>query len=181
MNKLKTLLTITALTFTLFANSLILIVNAETEDDHTHFIIETEVHRLYNPNSGEHFYTKNTDERDYLDSIGWNYEGVAFKAVETRTASGYKNINRLYNPNSGEHYYTKDLEEMIGLSQLGWRIEGVAWGQTDECSVEIYKLYNPNATGVYEVGAHHYTANASERDYLVSLGWNYEGIGWYAL
>ena len=38
----------------------------------------------------------------------------------------------------------------------------------------VYRLYNPNA------GDHHYTTSASERDALVSVGWNYEGIGWYS-
>ena len=35
--------------------------------------------------------------------------------------------------------------------------------------------YNPNA------GDHHYTLSSKERDYLVSVGWNYEGIGWYGI
>ena len=39
---------------------------------------ETTVERLYNPNSGQHFYTSNWDERDYLKKIGWHDEGEAF-------------------------------------------------------------------------------------------------------
>lgn len=35
-------------------------------------------------------------------------------------------------------------------------------------------MYNSNA------GDHHYTVSTNERDNLVSLGWNYEGIGWYS-
>jgi hypothetical protein len=38
------------------------------------------VYRLYNPNSGEHFYTTNTGERDFLVSKGWKKESVAFYA-----------------------------------------------------------------------------------------------------
>nr|WP_081794771.1 lectin like domain-containing protein [[Eubacterium] cellulosolvens] len=41
-------------------------------------------------------------------------------------------------------------------------------------SVKMYRLYN---RGNKE---HFYTASAHERSVLVSLGWNYEGIGWYA-
>lgn len=37
-----------------------------------------------------------------------------------------------------------------------------------------YRLYNPYS------GEHLYTESASERDNLVSLGWNYEGLGWNA-
>jgi hypothetical protein len=35
-------------------------------------------------------------------------------------------------------------------------------------------LYNPNG------GDHHYTIDTSERDMLVSVGWTYEGVGWYS-
>ena len=38
----------------------------------------------------------------------------------------------------------------------------------------MYRLYNPNA------GDHHYTTSVAERDWLVGLGWKYEGIGWYS-
>jgi hypothetical protein len=41
-------------------------------------------------------------------------------------------------------------------------------------AVPMNRLYNPNG------GEHFYTASASERDYLVKLGWVYEGIGWTA-
>ncbi len=39
--------------------------------------LQCTMYRLYNPNSGEHIYTSNAGERDYLDAVGWNYEGVA--------------------------------------------------------------------------------------------------------
>ena len=32
------------------------------------------LNRLYNPNSGEHFYTASVDEKNNLISVGWNYE-----------------------------------------------------------------------------------------------------------
>ena len=35
------------------------------------------------------------------------------------------------------------------------------------------RVYNPNAL---EAGAHHYTADAAERDILVEVGWSAEGI-----
>ena len=34
--------------------------------------------RMYNPNSGEHFYTGNQAERDTLVQAGWKYEGIGF-------------------------------------------------------------------------------------------------------
>ena len=38
----------------------------------------------------------------------------------------------------------------------------------------MYRLYNRSS------GEHFYTADLNEKDTLVSLGWKYEGIGWYA-
>ena len=39
----------------------------------------TELYRLYNPYDYQHLWTTNKGEYDYLGSIGWNKEGVAFK------------------------------------------------------------------------------------------------------
>jgi hypothetical protein len=39
------------------------------------------------------------------------------------------------------------------------------------------RLYNPNALGA---GAHHYTSDWQERNYLIKNGWKYEGLGFYA-
>lgn len=61
-----------------------------------------DLYRLYNPYSGEHFYTDSAFERDVLSSIGWNDEGLAWKVPTKRGDSVY----RLYNPYSGDHHYT---------------------------------------------------------------------------
>ena len=37
--------------------------------------------RLYNPNSGERFYTGNAVEKNHLAAIGWTREGIAWYAV----------------------------------------------------------------------------------------------------
>lgn len=137
-----------------------------------------EMYRLYNPNSSEHFYTESTKERDYLVTVGWQYEGVAW------TAPLYSNtpVWRVYNPNSGEHHYTTSHTELCTLvDSMGWNYEGVGWYSDDYKANTVYRLYNPNAKGAAEAGAHHYTRDANERDYLSSIGWNDEGIGWFGL
>ena len=135
-----------------------------------------DVYRLYNPNSGEHFYTGNNNERHYLATIGWKDEGYAW----TSPAQTDKPVYRLYNPNSGEHHYTTNISEKNYLLSLGWNDEDISWYsiRTQTSGTAIYRLYNPYAHGS---GAHHYTSDVSERNHLVSLGWNYEGIGWYGL
>ncbi|MGN0274378.1 MAG: GBS Bsp-like repeat-containing protein [Chordicoccus sp.] len=132
------------------------------------------MYRLYNPNSGEHFYTSNKEERDHLVSVGWKYEGIAWNAPTSGTP-----LYRLYNPNAGDHHYTGSETEKNGLVKLGWKYEGIAWYSAPKTSGKpLYRLYNPNCTGA---GAHHYTASTKERDGLVKLGWKYEGIGWYGV
>ncbi len=131
------------------------------------------VYRLYNPNSGEHFYTLDWNEATYLDQIGWNYEGVAWNAPTSGSP-----VYRMYNPNAGDHHYTLNYNEAMWLKSLGWNYEGIGWYSDDSQTTNVYRVYNPNATGA---GAHHFTMDYNEAKWLKSLGWNYEGIGWYGL
>ncbi|MGG5314569.1 hypothetical protein [Enterococcus sp. AZ072] len=128
------------------------------------------VYRIYNPNSGEHFYTMNGYERDMLKGVGWRYEGIGWRSI----LSGLE-VYRLYKPNSGEHFYTMNGNERNMLKGIGWRYEGIGWHTLDS-GMPVYRVYNPNGG----VGAHHYTVNGNERDNLRNQGWRYEGIGWYS-
>ena len=127
--------------------------------------------RLYNPNSGEHFYTSSEKEKKTLEKAGWNFEGVAWEGPSWSATPVY----RLYNPNVGEHHYTPSEKERDKLVKLGWKDEGIGWYSDDKKGTPLYRLYNPNAT----TGNHHYTTSKKERDKLVKIGWNDEGIGWY--
>ena len=127
--------------------------------------------RLYNPNSGEHFYTSNLGERNHLASLGWNYEGIGWLAPQSSNTPVY----RLYNPNGGEHHYTTSIAERNNLISLGWNDEGIGWYSDDARTVPLYRQYNPNAFA----NNHNYTTSIRENDHLVSLGWRAEGIGWY--
>ena len=128
--------------------------------------------RMYDPNSGEHFYTGSTEERDNLVAEGWNYEGVGFTFPLTTGDPVY----RLYDPVTGEHLYTMDPAEKAQLEAAGWNYEGIAFNSGYDIEVPQYRLHNPNETR----GAYHFTASQKEADYLVSLGWEYQGIGWYS-
>ena len=136
-------------------------------------VVRTEMYRLYNPYSGEHFYTASTYERDTLSSIGWNYEGIGWVAPERSNSPVY----RLYNPYAGDHHYTTSSGERDALKAVGWNDEGVGWYSDDAKSVPLYRQYNPYAT----VGTHNYTTSKGENDMLVSVGWQAEGIGWYGM
>lgn len=139
------------------------------------------VYRLYNPNTGEHFYTQSPTERSSLVSAGWQYEGVGWTAPAFSSTLVY----RLYNSYvaGGDHHYTSSTVERDSLVKVGWKWESAVtngWysaASTDYGAVKVYRLYNPNA----DTGTHHYTTSAVERLKLASDGWSYEGVAWYAL
>ncbi len=130
------------------------------------------MYRLYNPNSGEHFYTKEENERNTLIQIGWRDEGIGW----TGPSKG-KPVYRLYNRNAGDHHYTMDERERAVLIEIGWEDEGICWySANEEGGKPLYRLYNPNCIGA---GAHHYTAYEHEKDVLIQAGWRDEDIAWY--
>lgn len=159
------------------------------------FIIKADLmNRLYNPNSGEHFYTKDTKEKDVLVGLGWKDEGIGW--VAPTEEYGDEPVYRLYNPNAGDHHYTKDSRERDALVAAGWKAEGIGWysaadttafepmsslyaGATGTVShLDLFREYNPNAKAA---GSHNYTLDEAENDFLCSIGWIPEGIAWKAL
>lgn len=124
-----------------------------------------EVHRLYNPNSGEHFYTPNIDERNTLVSIGWNSEGVAWK-----TGNPGKPIYRL--SGGGVHMLTTSFDEASSLTKVGWVCEGVQIYAGD--GAEVHRLYNR-----YN-GDHLFTTNTDEVEAAKAAGYQYEGVAFRA-
>ncbi|MDH6363254.1 uncharacterized protein YjdB [Enterococcus sp. PF1-24] len=146
------------------------IVNVKKEEP----VIEKSVAmlRMYNPNSGEHFYTANPDEKNVLVDYGWRYEGIGWYAPEKGAA-----VYRMYNPNSGDHHYTLNVVERDNLVFTGWEYEGIGWYSDVNKSVALYRSYNPNA----KTGNHNYTTVLDEHKNLLNLGWRDEGIGWYGV
>ncbi len=129
------------------------------------------MYRLYNPYSGEHFYTSSGKEKNDLVKAGWQFEGTAWQAPEESGTPVY----RLYNPNEGDHHYTVSKKEKNDLVKAGWKYEGIGWYSDENEGTALYRLYNPNAS----TGSHHYTISKKEKDKLVEAGWKYEGIAWY--
>ncbi|MDR2834524.1 MAG: hypothetical protein LBV67_12505 [Streptococcaceae bacterium] len=128
------------------------------------------MYRVYNKNSGEHFYTANKYERENLVKLGWSAEGIGWFAPKTGTP-----VYRVYNKNSGDHHYTTNKFEKDNLVRLGWSYEGIGWYSGG--SVPLYRAYNPNA----KAGSHNYTSNKNEQNNLISAGWKNEGIAWYGV
>jgi len=128
--------------------------------------------RMYNPNTGEHFYTGSEEERDNLIGHGWQYEGVGF----TFPANTGLPVHRLFQPSTGEHLYTMDEAEKNKLMGEGWNYEGIAFNSAYDTEAVQHRLHNPNAI----VGAYHFTFSLEEKQNLINAGWEYQGIGWYS-
>ena len=136
------------------------------------------MYRLYNPNSGEHFYTASDVEKDATVAAGWNYEGIGWHAPVTSETPVY----RVYS--GTDHHYTKDAGERDALVQLGWKDEGTSFYSDDQERVPLYRQFNPNVdpnAATNNAGSHNYTTSLDEHSRLVSIGWNDEGIGWYGI
>lgn len=125
-----------------------------------------EVHRMYNPNSGEHFFTIDDGERDNLKAHGWVHEGTAWRCPEAQDA-----VYRMRNPNNGLHHFTANFNEAENLESLGWVCEGIPFFAKRE-GQPVHRMYNP-----YN-GLHHLTVSDAERDNLANVGWKHEGVAW---
>lgn len=128
------------------------------------------MYRLYNPNSGEHFYTSNLGEARNVFGAGWRWEGVGWVAP-----SSGDNVYRLYNRFAGDHHYTLSTHERDVLVSKGWTYEGVGWKSGG--GVSVLRQYNPNAVA----GTHNFTTSTGEDSALGAAGWRREGKAWQAL
>lgn len=89
---------------------------------------------------------------------------------------------RLYS--GTDHHYTTSTVERDYLVSVGWDDEGVGWYSDDAQGVPLHREFNPNvdpSAPFNNSGSHNYTTSEAERDYLVSIGWRYEGVGWYGM
>lgn len=150
----------------------------ESNGLYTFMVYDGSVHknmlRMYNPNSGEHFYTASVTEKDSLVKSGWEYEGVAWIAPSKSS----KPVYRLYS--GTDHHYTTDAAEKDWLTTQGWSYEGIGWYSAEK-GTGLHRLYNPHvdpSAARNNSGSHHYTTSAAERDSLVAQGWKYEGMAW---
>lgn len=91
----------------------------------------SDVYRLYNAATGDHFYTADAAERDALTNNGSGYasEGVAFQAY-TDLMEGTTPVLRYYSAQFDDHFYTPSTQAGATAAALGYRSEGTAWRST---------------------------------------------------
>ncbi len=147
------------------------------------------VYRLYNPNSHEHLFTADANERHLLAASGWQDEDLAWKAPaasaddpddgsDASTLAADATVMRLFNSQTREHLYTNDQREVDVLTKAGWTLEGEAWGSASADGTPVYRMFNHGNPGI---ASHHYTTSVNEYVTLAYRGWQPEGTAWYGL
>lgn len=143
-------------------------------------VVEGAIYRFFNEETGVHFLTTSSDERDTIISTmpTFKYEGVAF--TTGADASDGLAIYRFYNTETGAHFYTaSESERDTVLTELPWfNFEGIAFYAYEEDAADrqgVFRFYNT------ETDTHFYTASQSERDAVLAdlPSFNYEGVAYY--
>ncbi|MCB2186251.1 MAG: VCBS repeat-containing protein [Deltaproteobacteria bacterium] len=128
------------------------------------------LYRLYNPNSGKHYYTAKTSERDALVAAGWRFERVEGYIYTTQVV-GSSQVYKLYNTNTGSHLYTTSASEVAQIlaTMPEWQQVsslGFAFLQARDTSITaMYRAYNPNAA------YHFFTTRYVELQNAVAAGY----------
>ncbi len=151
------------------------------------------VSRLYNQWSGEHLFTTDVNEVQTLVGLGWTNEGARFAEYGDVDPSDEDPfgpdatrviVYRLWNRYNGDHLFTTSLDEARALEEAdpdGWTSEGVAFYAPKTSDVSVYRLWNSYITANGGAGSHLWTTRDSEVKELTDLGWQDEGLGWYAI
>jgi uncharacterized protein (DUF1800 family) len=139
------------------------------------------VFRFFNDQTGTHFYTTSTSERDIVLSR-WPqfiYEGVVFYAYLDQTPDT-KPVFRFFDTATSTHFYTQSEAErdQYLATQPTFLYEGPVYYAPYAPGAGIAALYRFYNTRTH---AHFYTDNPAERDaVLATWPWfQLEGIGYY--
>lgn len=140
----------------------------------------TDIFRFFNTQTGVHFYTASTVERDSViaNLPHFSFEGEAFQVSSTDLT--ITPVHRFLK-NDGTHFYTiSDVERAtLETSNPAYTYEGTAYraarGQTETHDTPLYRFFNT------QTGTHFYTASAAERDNVIATlpQFSFEGIGYY--
>ena len=132
------------------------------------------VYSMYNPNTSEHLFTINEEERTKLSQIGWKDEGICFGSSKKEYGIP---VYRLYLKKRGAHLYISSKAEADSLVKAGWVNEGAKFYATKLAGHPVIRLLNRNIPG----GVHHFTSDPEEAAALVKAGWIEEGTAFKVL
>lgn len=130
------------------------------------------IYQLFNPQSGEHFFTASKHEHSVLIKAGWLDEGVGWMApVRSKTP-----VYRLSNRRTADHRFTTSRSARDQLRRAGWRYEGIAWYSDDSKTLPVYK----NRNGAAKISPYRFTLHKKTYRARAQKGWERKGVAWYA-
>ena len=143
--------------------------------------IERGIYRFFNVDTGTHFLSGSTVERDSvinnLDSF--NFEGPTFRAADPENAAA-DTVFRFFNTQTGTHFFTQSTAERYNILETipQFNFEGEAYkGYTEQVdgSIPLYRFFNT------QTGAHFYTAAEAEKDSIIENlpTFNFEGTAYW--
>ncbi len=139
------------------------------------------VFRFFNNQTGTHFFTTSTIERDIVLSRWpqFMYEGAVFYAYLNPVA-GTKPVYRFFDTSTGTHFYTQsETERDQTLATMPtYLFEGAVYYEPSALgsgNTALYRFYNVNTRSRF------YTASAAERDAVLSHWpqFHLEGVAYY--
>ena len=145
------------------------------------------MYRIFNPSTGEHFYTASPKEAQVNVASGaWKYEGIGWYAP----SSGIPVYRLAAIPGSGSagHLFTTSAQERDAAlasknpaGQPYWKCETSAGmpncvGWYSGGTIPVFRAFYPGN------GQHNYTTDTNEQVIITTLqGWTDEKIGWYGV
>ena len=144
------------------------------------------VNRFFDPVTGNHFYTGNTDEVNSLIhnlSSTYQYEGIGFGSPLPMLSDFFTvPVYRFFNPLLADHFYTSSDEEKNSTiaNLVDYISEGVgflAYRQGSGYGAEVYRFFNR------VTGDHFYTVSTAEKDFIMANSPEsiYEGVAFNAV
>jgi Repeat of unknown function (DUF5648) len=132
------------------------------------------LYRADHPTTGQHLYTADRSELDYLVTNGWRSSEIGYMAPTPRP--DHVALFRVYVQN-GDHFYTTSLEERDAVLRQGGEDEGVVGYISTSQRYGAYPLHRLVST---KTGYHFYTSNPQEAaDAVRRQGFRDEGVMGY--
>jgi len=130
--------------------------------------------RLVNPN-GSHLFTDSSTEANNLIGAGWKFESVPFAVNPVDDFA--KNIYRLFNSTKGDYLLTGDDATKANAISNGYVDQGVIFTSYISASFGLDPVYQMvSLSGKDRI----YTTSELERSQLQQVGYQFEGIAFYA-
>lgn len=130
--------------------------------------------------AGYTFLTPDQNEYQYLVSLGYQNNNIAFYADPVGANTGYP-VYRLYSSTAQRHVWTIFGSEVEMYKSVGYTLEGTAFTSLSPYAQEAAPPAGQSL--VYRFGnmpgnTHFWTQDLFERDNMIAAGYSYEGVAW---